>query len=537
MGEHPLTVPMLLRRAARVFGRRTIVSVETGPERVRLDWAAVYERVLRLMEVLRGLGVEPGDRVATLAWNHHRHLELYFAVPCLGAVLHTLNARLPSKQLGSIVAHAGDSIVFADGELGSRVVGEGPGWETVREVVWMGGANDGTGAGLHYEDLLAGADAREAFPDLDERAAAGLCYTSGTTGEPKGVIYDHRALVLHAMGICMRDSFGLASEDMILPIVPMFHANGWGLVHGAALCGAGLVLPGANLRGGTLLRLMREEQVTFAAGVPTVWKLVLEAWRRAPGPVPLRTAVVGGAPASEALLRELDEAGIPAVQSWGMTELAPVGTVSRLDPRHAAALNAEERLRRRARQGLPVPGVEARICNEQGEPLSWDDEAAGELEVRGLWVARQYFRGDSNDPVFREDGWFRTGDAASIDAGGSVRLSDRKKDLIKVSGEWLSSVQLENAVMNCAGVAEAAAVARPDPVRGEAPVVFVVLQGKAHLSGQALRQELLEAGWAGWQIPKPVDFRFVEAIPKTSVGKFDKTALRRSLAGREEGRD
>ncbi|HUF62964.1 MAG TPA: long-chain-fatty-acid--CoA ligase [Verrucomicrobiales bacterium] len=527
MPEYPLTVPMLLRRAERVFGRKAIVSRDSGPERVRLDWAAVYERVLRLMEALRSLGVGPGDRVATLAWNHHRHVELYFAVPCLGAVLHTLNARLSLQQLGSIVAHAGDSVVFADRGLGGPLERRGAGWETVREVVWMGAeTGEGTTAGFDYEDLLLGAAPREAFPDLDERAAAGLCYTSGTTGEPKGVVYSHRALVLHAMGICMRDSFGLASDDVILPIVPMFHANAWGLVHGAALCGASLVLPGPHLRGGALLRLIREEGVTFAAGVPTVWKLVVEAWVRAPGPAPLRTAIVGGAPVSESLLRELDEAGIPAVQSWGMTELTPVGTVNRLDRREAEGWNEAERLRRRTRQGRPVPGVEARICDGEGDPLPWDGEATGELEARGPWVATQYFRGDPADPVFRAGGWFRTGDAASIDAGGSVFLSDRKKDLIKVGGEWLSSAQLENAVMNCPGVAEAAAVARPDPVRGEAPVVYVVLQGEARLSGETLRRKLLAAGWAGWQVPKPGDFRFVETIPRTSVGKFDKAALR-----------
>ena len=549
MMDYPLVLPSLLSRAATVFPEKEIVSRLEDESLQRTNYAELRVRVLRLMDVLRRLGVRPGDRVATFAWNGYRHLELYFAIPCLGAVLHTINVRLSEEQLLDIVKHAGDSWIFADrclvDALGPMVpkLKQTP---NLRGFVVMDDAGAGHAQGiegaLDYETLMR-AEAEPSttrFPDLDEKQAAGLCYTSGTTGQPKGVLYSHRAYFLHSMGGGMVDSMAVSRNDVVLPVVPMFHANAWGFPFTSAFTGAKQVLPGMHLSGPSLAELIERERVTLAAGVPTAWSLVLQAVRRNAHTKPydlssLRDLIVGGSAVPLSLLRAYrEELGVTITQAWGMTETTPVGCCTRLK-QETLDLPADEELATRQKQGLPVPGIEARIV-EKDEDVPRDGQSVGELCVRGPWVAGSYFGDNAPTDAFfeAENGelWFRTGDVATIDERGYVQITDRKKDLIKSRGEWISSVALENVAMSHPGVLEAAVTGRIDELRGEAPVLWFVADpahGEAP-SAQALVRHL-EGHFARWQLPKPADVHRLESLPKTSVGKFDKKVLRRRSAG------
>jgi fatty-acyl-CoA synthase len=535
----PLTVPALLDRAAALFGDKEVVTSAEGGPTVRRSWRETAARARRLEAALAGLGVRRGDRVASLAWNHNRHVELYFGVPAAGAVLLTVNARLAPAQVARILEHAGAEVLFTDPELVPLVDAAtrdraGP----KRRVVLAEEAPPGWDA---YEALLAAADPGPGTA-LEEDDAAGLCYTSGTTGEPKGVLYSHRAIALHTLAICLPDAFGLGERDVVLPAVPMFHANAWGLVHAAAMTGATLVLPGPRPSAEHLARLLGEEGVTFAAGVPTVWMGVLEALRRRPPPpssdVRLRAGAathapglsavlrihVGGAPTAPALLEAYRaELGVEILTGWGMTELTPVGMVTH--PRaDMEAWTPEALLPVRTSQGTPLPFVEARVVDDAGEPVPHDGRTPGELEVRGPWVCAEYFRAETADG--HRDGWLRTGDVATMDARGYVRLVDRTKDLIRSGGEWISSVQLEHALLDHPAVAEAAVVAVPDARWHERPCACVVLRaGEAEDAG-ALLAPLAER-FPTWWVPDRVIF--VDAIPRTATGKFDKRALRERL--------
>lgn len=535
MMDFPLTVDALLRRARTVFGRREIVSRRDDGTLHRCDWGEVASRVDRLIGALHTLGIGRGERVATFAWNGHRHLELYFAVPCAGAVLHTVNVRLPREQIAWIVRHAGDRVLFVDRALVPTLQAALHDLPRELRFVVMGDAGSGPAielpSAIDYEELLARSRPLPVPPPLDERAAAGLCYTSGTTGHPKGVLFTHRSTVLHAFGCGMIDSLGVSSRDTVLPVVPMFHVNAWGLPYAAAFTGAKLVLPGAQLGGDALASLIEAERVTLAAGVPTVWNLVLQSLRHKKRDLSsLRTVVVGGAPAPRALIESWQrELGVAISHAWGMTETSPVGSCMHPgstgrapdDPADVAA---------RCRPGRPVPGLEARIVDDDGNDLPWDGAAAGELCVRGPWVAASYFGDDGEGArAFTPDGWFRTGDVATIDADGVIAITDRKKDLIKSRGEWISSTAIENAAMAFPGVLEAAACARPDTLRDEAPVLFVV---PADPSRPPTPRELiahLACHFAKWQLPRLADVRIVDAIPKTGTGKFDKKVLRQRL--------
>jgi fatty-acyl-CoA synthase len=527
MMDYPLTVGHLLDHAAAFFPTREIVSRQASRAVVRSSWAEVRARANKLANALRRLGVGPGDRVATLGWNHARHLEAYFAVPSIGAVLHTLNPRLHPADLAYIVNHAGDQVLLVD-EVLLPVLDRFRHEVNPRHVVvWADGRTVPAGM-LHHEDLIADELAQLDAPTLAEGQAAGLCYSSGTTGRPKGVLYSHRALVLHSLASALPNALAVGMSDAILPVVPMFHVNAWGLPYTAALAGAKLVFPGPHLDPASLLELMTAERVTIAAGVPTVWLALLDELDRAPGArdlSALRALVVGGAAAPQAMIEAYERRHkVPVVHAWGMTEMTPVGTVSRLKP-SVEALPEPERRRLQATQGLPLPFVDVRAMGDAG-PVPWDGRSMGELHVRGPWIARSYFENPAEADKFTMDGWFRTGDVVTIEPEGYVRITDRSKDLIKSGGEWISSVELENALMGHPAVREAAVVAVPHPRWGERPVAVVVLREGASAS-EADLLAYLEPRFARFWLPDA--FQFVAQIPRTATGKFLKTAIRESL--------
>ena len=528
--DYPLTLAAVARRADALFGDRPVVSRRADRTIHRTTWSAVLGRAHRLASALRGLGVAPGDRVATLCWNHDRHLEAYFAVPLLGAVLHTLNLRLDPDELAYIARHAEDRVVIVDEAL-LPLLERFRARADFRHVVVIGDGAEPPPGVLDYDALVAGApEARPQLPEPGEWAAAAMCYTSGTTGRSKGVVYSHRALVLHSMATAMAGSFGISAADTVLAVIPMFHANAWGLPFTAALTGAALVLPGTQLDPATLLELCQQERVTFSAGVPTVWLGVLERLDACPGGYDLsalRTIVIGGAAAPESLVRGLeDRHGIRVLTSWGMTEIAPVGTLGTLTP-EGQALPAEQREALRMKAGVPGALLELRVRNEGGE-VAWDGRTMGELEVRGAYVASGYWRPEEGGGGFTANGWFRTGDIATIDPRGYLEIRDRTKDLVKSGGEWISSVALEGALMGHPAVAEAAVVAVPHPRWIERPLAAVVLREGRTVTPDELRSFLGDRFPAWWL---PDDVVFVAAIPRTATGKFLKSALREQHRG------
>ncbi|MFQ5537105.1 MAG: long-chain-fatty-acid--CoA ligase [Gemmatimonadota bacterium] len=567
MMDTPLTPLHFIARAAAFFGEKEVVSWRGAPGSVagegdagggaahvadpvgreitgcdiaestrRLTWRAVYRRSLGVTSMLRAMGIRPGDRVATLAWNHHRHLELYFGVPGAGAVLLTVNGRLAPEQVGAILEEGGARAVFADPDFAALIEGGAPPSQVEHRVLLAGsgGASGGVPEGwASFEELLASATAEGGravasfrIPE-DENEAAGLCFTSGTTGEPKGVLYSHRALALHTLAIALPDAFGLGERDVILPAVPMFHANAWGLPLAAAMTGATLVLPGPRPDARRLVRLMEAEAVTFAAGVPTVWGDVLEELRRtSPELAPGLRIHSGGAPTPPSLIRAYaEEFGVEILCGWGMTELTPVGMVTR--PRvDMAGLSADAFLEVRRSQGTPLPFVEARVVDGEGKEVVRDGRAKGELEVRGPWVAAGYLGG--KDAGSFRNGWLRTGDVATMDARGYVRIVDRTKDLIRSGGEWISSIQLEHALMAHPAVREAAVVAVPHPRWGERPWAYLVAEEGVRPPVDEILGSL-QASFPRWWIPDGASL--VSELPRTATGKTDKKVLRDVGAG------
>lgn len=534
MMDCALNISSILRRASRVYPEQQIVSRLNDGSIHRYTYTDFYGRVIRLMNVLRQLGVEQGDRVGTFAWNSYHHLELYYAVPAVGAVLHTINIRQFSDIRAATINHAQDKLIFVDRSLANSLAEIGGSIPCVQLFVIMedlGAAPESTPQPfVEYEELLSASTESSYFADGDERSAACLCYTSGTTGEPKGVMYSHRSVYLHAMGSCMADSFGLSERSVILPVVPMFHVNAWGLPYAALLTGARLVLPGSHTVGRPLADLMATEKVTFSAGVPTVWTLLLQHLRQHYHDLSnLNTVIVGGSALPVSLIIEYKrDYGIDLIQVWGMTETSPIGTVSRVKT-SLSSLQPEQQLQIRGTQGLPVPGVEIRICDDKGDELPWDGETAGDLQVRGPWVASSYYGDTADQSAFTDDGWFKTGDVATVSPLGYMQITDRQKDLIKSRGEWISSVALENAVVAHPDVLEAAVVSRLDDLRGEAPVVFIVLRDPGTPVNPGAVLDLLKQSFERWQIPRPSDVHTIEALPKTGVGKIDKKVLRRQL--------
>ena len=468
--------------------------------------------------------MKPGDRVATLAWNHGRHLEAYFAVPLCGGVLHTLNPRLSVQDIAYIINHADDSVVILDDVLW-------PLWERLRPevkprhvIVWGHGQPAPEGA-VDYEQLIEPELPDFSPPPIEENDAAGLCYTSGTTGHPKGVLYSHRALVVHSLISAVPDSFGLSKSDVVLPVVPMFHVNAWGLPFTATMVGAKQVFPGPHLDPVSVLNLLADEQVTLTAGVPTVWLAILDQLDCNPGKWNLKslhTMIVGGSAAPQSMIECFEKRhGLRVVHAWGMSEMSPIGTLCKPGPR-GTRLPDPEKFRLRATQGTAVPFVDVRAVGDQGE-VPWDGKSMGELHVRGPCVARSYFRNPAEADKFTMDGWFRTGDVVTIDPEGYVRITDRSKDLIKSGGEWISSVDVENALMGHPAVKEAAVVAVPHEKWSERPVACVVLKEGAKASDEELRA-WLEPRFAKFWLPDA--FVFLQQIPRTATGKFLKAALR-----------
>ena len=531
MQDVPLNISHLFDRAERYHGHKQIVTA-TATERERTTYAEWADRTRRLGGVLDALGISAEGRVATFAWNTARHLELYFAAPCSGRVLHTLNIRLFPEQLTYIVNHADDEVIFVDRSLLELLAPLLPTFENLRHLVLM---DDGAGeipenlAGhelLNYEDLLAGADAVEWKP-VEENRAASMCYTSGTTGNPKGVLYSHRSTYLHTMGTLMADSLGARESDVILPVVPMFHANAWGLAHAGVAAGATLIMPGADLSGKAIADLVVDEQVTMAAGVPTIWMQVLPdlAGRDTSH---LRAIPCGGS----AVPRSLSEAyreqtGLPLLQAWGMTETSPICAVANLDI-DERDLSLEAQAEIRTMVGRISFGVEMRVVDPAtSDPVEWNGETSGELQVHGSWIAASYYNDDRSTESFTDDGWLRTGDVATVDDRGRIRLVDRTKDLIKSGGEWISSVELENELMAHAEIAEAAVIGVPHPRWSERPLACIVRAPGSNISADEVIDHLRDRV-AKWQLPDAVEF--IDEVPKTSVGKFSKKDLRERFA-------
>jgi fatty-acyl-CoA synthase len=522
--EQPLNIPMIVRHAERMNGNKTVATrVEDGVD-VR-SFGEVIDRARRLITALRGLGVKDDDRVATFCWNHHQHLETYIAAPCMGAILHTLNIRLFEQDLAYIVDHAQDKVVVVDKSLW-------PAWEKVaarvscvEKVIVVNDAPGPVPAGtLDFEDLISRSAPGE-FSDVPELNAAAMCYTSGTTGNPKGVVYSHRCDVLHTFMVGMVDSIGLCERDVALPIVPMFHANAWGQPYAALLFGADLVFPSRFMTPDVLAELMADRQVTLGFGVPTVWLGMLEPLKKLKDRLgSLNRIVCGGSAVPPALQKAYhEELGVRIIHAWGMTETAPLASLSRPIKAYDA-LAPDDLDRALTSQGRVVPGVDIRIADDGGQELPWDGTSVGEIQVRGNWIASGYYKDPSSAEKFI-DGWLRTGDVAAIDADGYIRITDRTKDLVKSGGEWISSVELEGLIMSHPDVAEAAVIAVPHPKWDERPLACVVPkpEAKDRLTKEAIIEHL-RPKVAKWWLPD--DVVFIEEVPKTSVGKFDKKVLR-----------
>ncbi|GIW42516.1 MAG: long-chain-fatty-acid--CoA ligase [Candidatus Binatia bacterium] len=524
MMRYPLTLTHLLERARRLFPEKEILS-KTPEGLHRTSYAELYVRAKKLAQALEKIGVRRGERVATFAWNTHRHLELYLAVPAYGAVLHTLNIRLFPEQIAFVVNHAKDAVVFVDPDLVSQLESLAPKLETVRLYVTLSEeVPDGTRLRpvRAYEELLAENDGDVSFPDLDENEAAGMCYTSGTTGNPKGVAYSHRALVLQCFAQAMADSFGIRESDVVLPIVPMFHANAWCLPYAATMVGATQVYPGPHPTPEDILSLVEEHRVTVTAAVPTVLLGLLSVLEKKSYDLSsLRCVPCGGSAVPASLIERFDRLGVEVVQAWGMTETSPLATVS-VPRSFMRGWPKEKLLAVRAKQGVPVPWVETRVVDDAGNELPWDGKSVGELQVRGPWVVGEYYEDPRSQEAF-QDGWFKTGDVAHIDRYGYVQITDRAKDVIKSGGEWISSVELENAIMSHPDVLEAAVIGLPHPRWQERPLACVVPKPGKTLTKESILEHL-RPRVAKWWLPE--DVVFLESIPKTSVGKFAKRELR-----------
>ncbi|MEW2452649.1 long-chain fatty acid--CoA ligase [Streptomyces albus] len=536
----PLLVSRILTHGSTVHGRSRITTWTGEGEPRRQSFAETGARAAQLAHALRDeLGVRPGDVLGTLMWNNVEHVEAYFAVPSMAAVLHTLNLRLPAEQLAFIVNHARDRVILVNGSLLPLLAPLLPRLSTVEHLVVVGPGDtsllEGCAPRVHeYEHLLAGRPTSYDWPQVDERTPAAMCYTSGTTGDPKGVVYSHRSVYLHSMQVNMAESMGLTTADTTLPVVPMFHVNAWGLPHAVFMTGVGLLLPDRFLQPAPLVEMIEAERPTHAAAVPVIWQGLLAELAATPRDISsLRTVTIGGSACPPSMMRAFEERhGVRVCHAWGMTETSPLGSLAH----PPGGLSPEEEWPYRITQGRFPAGVEARLAAPDGGFAPWDGTSPGELEVRGPWIAAAYFGGAGEPPLrpedrFSPDGWLRTGDVGVISPDGYLTLTDRAKDVIKSGGEWISSVELENALMAHEAVAEAAVIAVPDDKWGERPLAAVVLkEGRGAVPYEELRA-FLAGSVAKWQLPER--WTTLDAVPKTSVGKFDKKVLRARYAAGE----
>ena len=528
MQDRPLLIQQLIDHAALNHGDTEIVSRTVEGPIHRYTYRDAHKRSKKVAEALLALGIGAGDRIGTLAWNGYRHFELYYGISGMGAVCHTINPRLFPDQIAYIVNHAEDQLLFVDLNLLPAIEKLLPLFRTVRHVVAM---TDRAHLPpdlnipnlLVYEELIADRPGSYEWPEFDERTASSLCYTSGTTGNPKGVLYSHRSTVLHSYGAALPDTLGLSARSVILPVVPMFHVNAWGLPYAAAMVGAKLVFPGVALDGASLHELFETEKVTFTAGVPTVWLALLNHMQA--NKLRLSTvkyAVIGGSAAPPAMIETFDrDYGVEVLHAWGMSEMSPLGTVNHPKAKHLG-LPHREQLDIRLKQGRPPYGVEMTIVDDAGKEVPRDGKAFGDLLVRGPWITSGYFKGEGGD-VLREGGWFPTGDVATLDPDGYMQITDRSKDVIKSGGEWISSIDLENAAMAHPAVAEAAVIGVAHPKWDERPLLIVQKKADVEVDKQELI-EFLGSRVAKWWLPD--DVQFVEAIPHTATGKILKTRLR-----------
>jgi len=524
MQDFQLGIPYLFRHGRTIHGDSTIVTwTDSGPQTA--TFTEVAAGADRLAAALASLDVGSGDRVGTFCWNNQRHLEAYLAVPTMGAVLHTLNIRLYPEQLSYVINHAGDRVIIVDGSIAPLLAKVRDELTTVQHVITVGeGDYSGLGTTIDYDDLVADREEGFDYPDVDERAAAAMCYTSGTTGNPKGVVYSHRSTYLHSFGVLAADALALSVNDRILVIVPMFHANAWGMPYAGWAVGSDMVLPQQYLQAGPLAEIIETTRPTYSGAVPTILNDLLQS-RPDADLSSLREIVCGGSAVPASLIRGFDETfGVPVVQGWGMTETSPLAAVARVPP----GTDPDQSMTWRARTGRTLAGVEIRICDDDGRPLPWNGEAQGEIEIRGPWITGGYHLDDT--PEKFHDGWLRTGDVGSMEPNGFVQISDRAKDVIKSGGEWISSVDLENELMGHPEVVEAAVVAVPDQRWDERPLACVVLDGASTVSPEDL-VEFLRPKVAKWWLPER--WTFIDEVPKTSVGKFDKKVLRRRYSDRE----
>ncbi len=529
MQDRPLLISQIIDFAAAYYPDVEIVTRTVEGPIHRYGYRDAAKRSKQLAEALQGLGIKLGDRVGTIAWNTYRHFELYFGISGIGAVLHTINPRLAPEHVAYIANHAEDQAIFVDLNLLPIVEGVWDKLKTVKHVVLMTDrahmpATSKIPNLLCYEELIADKPGTLKWPDFDERTASSLCYTSGTTGNPKGVLYSHRSTLIHSMMMCSGPVLALDPDSTILPVVPMFHANAWGLVYAAPFCGAKLVFPGPKLDGASVYELLDKEQVTMSAGVPTVWLALLEycAQNKLKMSSVKRTLIGGSAVPITMIERFWKEHGVEVAQGWGMTEMSPLGTITRFN-RGERDLPEAERFAITAKQGRPVFGCEMKIIDDAGNDLPSDGSVSGNMVVRGPWIVKGYMKGDGKSQ-FLEDDWFQTGDVCKIESDGSVVITDRSKDVIKSGGEWISSIDLENAAMGCPGVAEAAVIGVRHPKWDERPLLIVVRRPEADVTKADLLK-FLDGKIAKWWMPD--DVQFIDAIPHGATGKILKTALRK----------
>jgi fatty-acyl-CoA synthase len=524
MMQVPLNLTHFLERAGKLFGSVEIVSRMPDKSVHRTTYAAFYRRARLLAEALQKAGLKKGERVATLMWNHYAHFETYFGVIAAAGVMHTLNLRLAPEDIGFIAHHAEDRFIIVDDVL-LPLFEQFRAQTKIEKVIVVPLTGKPVPAGyLDYEAFLQTATGDWDYPEMHEDDPIAMCYTSGTTGKPKGVVYSHRSQVLHTLVQVIPDSIGISGRDVILPIVPMFHANAWGIPYAAAMLGTKIVFPGPHLHPDDLLPLLESEKVTVSCGVPTIWLGMVQVLEKNPGKWKFQPGLrltVGGSAVPEALIRAYAKLGIEIIQGWGMTETSPLATIAKVTQTQGE-LSEDERFATMASQGNPLPLVDLRILGDEGEQ-PWDGTAVGEIQVHGPWITGSYHDLPASQDSFTEDGWLRTGDVAVVSPLGQVKITDRTKDLIKSGGEWISSVDLENAIMGHPSVAEAAVIAVPHPKWAERPLAVIVPRKDATLTQDELKQ-FLAGKFARWAVPDA--YVFVDAIPRTSTGKFLKTKLR-----------